>query len=68
MSFRLSRAGPSMRSPQSRWHAPSHLPILSELTMRSLCSEITVEGQRVTKLDQILLNGNNIALVRPPLH
>jgi len=28
------------------------------------CSEITAEGQRVTKLDQILLNGNNIALVR----
>ena len=27
-------------------------------------SEITTEGKRVTKLDQILLNGNNVALVR----
>ncbi len=28
-------------------------------------SEITAEGQRVTKLDQLLLNGNNIALLVP---
>ena len=27
-------------------------------------SEITAEGKRITKLDQILLNGNNVALVR----
>lgn len=27
------------------------------------CSEITAEGRRITKLDQILLNGNNIAIV-----
>lgn len=26
------------------------------------CSEITAEGRRITKLDQILLNGNNIAI------
>lgn len=26
-------------------------------------SEITSEGRRITKLDQILLNGNNIAIV-----
>ncbi|KAK3417742.1 hypothetical protein EUGRSUZ_H03686 [Eucalyptus grandis] len=26
--------------------------------------EITSEGRRITKLDQILLNGNNIAIVR----
>ncbi|MBA0640231.1 hypothetical protein Goklo_023187 [Gossypium klotzschianum] len=26
-------------------------------------SEITTEGRRITKLDQILLNGNNIAIV-----
>ena len=26
-------------------------------------SEITPEGRRVTKLDQILLNGNNITMV-----
>ena len=29
------------------------------------CSEITAEGKRVTKLDQILLNGNNVALLVP---
>ena len=29
-------------------------------------SEITAEGKRVTKLDQILLNGNNVALVSIP--
>ena len=28
--------------------------------------EITSEGKRITKLDSILLNGNNVALVRPP--
>ena len=27
--------------------------------------EITSEGKRVTKLDQILLNGNNVALLVP---
>ena len=27
--------------------------------------EITAEGKRVTKLDQILLNGNNVALLVP---
>ncbi|KAF8047566.1 hypothetical protein N665_2947s0003 [Sinapis alba] len=27
--------------------------------------EITAEGSRVTKLDQILLNGNNIAILVP---
>ncbi|TKC52934.1 hypothetical protein EI555_009110 [Monodon monoceros] len=26
--------------------------------------EITPEGRRITKLDQILLNGNNITMVR----
>ncbi|KAH7517513.1 hypothetical protein FEM48_Zijuj09G0072800 [Ziziphus jujuba var. spinosa] len=29
--------------------------------------EITAEGRRITKLDQILLNGNNIAIVRTKL-
>ena len=29
------------------------------------CSEMTPEGRRETKLDQILLNGNNIALLVP---
>ena len=28
-------------------------------------SEITAEGKRVTKLDQILLNGSNVALLVP---
>lgn len=28
-----------------------------------ISSEITSEGRRITKLDQILLNGNNIAIV-----
>uniref|UniRef100_A0A6I8NTE5 U6 snRNA-associated Sm-like protein LSm5 n=1 Tax=Ornithorhynchus anatinus TaxID=9258 RepID=A0A6I8NTE5_ORNAN len=28
------------------------------------CPEITPEGRRITKLDQILLNGNNITMVR----
>ena len=27
------------------------------------CSEITAEGKKVTKLDSILLNGSNIAIV-----
>ncbi|XP_039063774.1 sm-like protein LSM5 [Hibiscus syriacus] len=27
--------------------------------------EITSEGRRITKLDQILLNGNNIAILVP---
>ncbi|KAG6717542.1 hypothetical protein I3842_04G105700 [Carya illinoinensis] len=29
--------------------------------------EITAEGRRITKLDQILLNGNNIAIVSATL-
>ncbi|KAF3946036.1 hypothetical protein CMV_027652, partial [Castanea mollissima] len=29
------------------------------------CSEITAEGRRITELDQILLNGNNIAILVP---
>ena len=29
-------------------------------------SEITSEGKRITRLDSILLNGNNVALVCPP--
>lgn len=31
--------------------------------LHSNFSEITAEGRRITKLDQILLNGNNIAIV-----
>ncbi|XP_027395291.1 U6 snRNA-associated Sm-like protein LSm5 isoform X2 [Muntiacus reevesi] len=30
-----------------------------------LFSEITPEGRRITKLDQILLNGNNITMLVP---
>lgn len=29
------------------------------------CSEDTPEGRRITKLDQILLNGNNITMLVP---
>uniref|UniRef100_A0A452I198 U6 snRNA-associated Sm-like protein LSm5 n=2 Tax=Gopherus TaxID=38771 RepID=A0A452I198_9SAUR len=29
--------------------------------------EITPEGRRITKLDQILLNGNNITMLKHPL-
>jgi hypothetical protein len=34
------------------------------LPLSACCSEFTPEGKRVTKLDSILLNGNNIAIVR----
>jgi U6 snRNA-associated Sm-like protein LSm5 len=30
-----------------------------------LRSEITPEGRRATKLDEILLNGNNVAIMVP---
>uniref|UniRef100_A0A8C7SKS6 U6 snRNA-associated Sm-like protein LSm5 n=1 Tax=Oncorhynchus mykiss TaxID=8022 RepID=A0A8C7SKS6_ONCMY len=33
------------------------------LTTLLFFSEITPEGRRITKLDQILLNGNNITMV-----
>jgi U6 snRNA-associated Sm-like protein LSm5 len=33
------------------------------LILYSFNSEITAEGRRITRLDQILLNGNNIAIV-----
>ena len=33
------------------------------LKLIKLCSENTAQGRRVTKLDQILLNGINIAMV-----
>ena len=39
----------------------SPLPTLAAVA----CSEITAEGKRVTKLDQILLNGNNVAMLVP---
>ncbi|RXN32778.1 U6 snRNA-associated Sm LSm5 [Labeo rohita] len=31
----------------------------------TLLGEITPEGRRITKLDQILLNGNNITMLIP---
>ena len=37
--------------------------LLNQICIFLLCSEITPEGRRITKLDQILLNGNNIAIV-----
>lgn len=39
------------------------MPCFTLLTCLSLHSEITPEGRRITKLDQILLNGNNITMV-----
>ncbi|KAM6338790.1 LSM5 protein, partial [Podargus strigoides] len=35
------------------------------LCWRCLRPEITPEGRRITKLDQILLNGNNITMLVP---
>ncbi|XP_072506803.1 U6 snRNA-associated Sm-like protein LSm5 [Notamacropus eugenii] len=40
------------------------------VSVRAFCflasfSEITPEGRRITKLDQILLNGNNITMLVP---
>uniref|UniRef100_A0A8C0JV79 LSM5 homolog, U6 small nuclear RNA and mRNA degradation associated n=1 Tax=Canis lupus dingo TaxID=286419 RepID=A0A8C0JV79_CANLU len=32
---------------------------------RAQANEITPEGRRITKLDQILLNGNNITMLVP---
>ena len=40
-------------------------PSLTPVILFALCSEITSEGKRVTKLDQILLNGNNVAMMVP---
>ncbi|KAJ6905496.1 hypothetical protein NC652_023299 [Populus alba x Populus x berolinensis] len=36
-------------------------PLASDFAWR--LDEITAEGRRITKLDQILLNGNNIAIM-----
>ncbi|KAL8160606.1 hypothetical protein V2J09_002143 [Rumex salicifolius] len=38
--------------------------VLEDVTEYRL-GEITSEGRRITKLDQILLNGNNIAILVP---
>ena len=58
------RAPPSPRPPASRpWH-PACPPHTRSLARRR--SEITSEGKRITRLDSILLNGNNVALVHPP--
>lgn len=38
---------------------------LSWLFENLFVSEITPEGRRITKLDQILLNGNNITMLVP---
>ena len=46
------------------------LPLIRGVVSHKFCLvpcryEITPEGKRATKLDQILLNGNNIALLVP---
>ena len=47
-----------------RWIVRVNCPsIPSTRAMFGDCSEITPEGRRITKLEQILLNGNNIAIV-----
>ncbi|KAF1495377.1 U6 snRNA-associated Sm-like protein LSm5, partial [Megadyptes antipodes antipodes] len=38
---------------------------VSILRWKCLTLEITPEGRRITKLDQILLNGNNITMLVP---
>ncbi|KAI9918890.1 hypothetical protein PsorP6_011337 [Peronosclerospora sorghi] len=38
---------------------------LSPLLMLPVISEITPEGRREVKLDQVLLNGNNVCLLVP---
>lgn len=56
---------------RSRLHQfahPLHLFLSATVALAvclSLRSEFTPEGKRVTKLDSILLNGNNIALLVP---
>ncbi|KAH1250426.1 Sm-like protein LSM5 [Glycine max] len=46
------------------WRTLSYLGMIC--TSFCLCdNEITAEGRRITKLDQILLNGNNIAILVP---
>ena len=35
------------------------------MTRFQFISEMTPEGRRITKLDEILLNGNNIAMLIP---
>uniref|UniRef100_A0A7N2KKG4 Uncharacterized protein n=1 Tax=Quercus lobata TaxID=97700 RepID=A0A7N2KKG4_QUELO len=39
--------------------------MLNGRTIRVCLSDIAAEGRRITKLDQILLNGNNIAILVP---
>ncbi|RHY34038.1 hypothetical protein DYB32_001190 [Aphanomyces invadans] len=38
---------------------------VSTFTVPPAHSEITPEGKRKVKVDQVLLNGNNVCLVRP---
>lgn len=44
---------------------PSGLASDAPPRLHSSRSEITAEGKRITKLEQILLNGNNVALLIP---
>lgn len=58
-----------MHADSSRGDANTTIIMLTNDTHRCVCvlallSEFTPEGRRVTKLDSILLNGNNIAIVR----
>lgn len=56
----------SCESADAEWLAALIYPLAHPvflLLLILLYSEITAEGRRITKLDQILLNGNNIAIV-----
>ena len=71
----MRRAARAARSPQFCGRAPRSAALGPQLrgaraifdapTAPRPRSEITAEGKRVTKLDQILLNGNNVALLVP---
>ena len=71
MSTWCSRTSPNSAPPARHARQPAHGP--AALTTQRhprpprppRRSEITSEGKRITKLDQILLNGNNVALLVP---
>ena len=61
-----SRREPPLAPTAPHGTPPAHARARDHRTLARRRSEITSEGKRITKLDSILLNGNNVALVRPP--
>ncbi|KAL0001250.1 hypothetical protein SO802_015031 [Lithocarpus litseifolius] len=60
--------GISLMLSSSRQHCSvnNYRGFINHFMVRISChSEITTEGRQITKLDQILLNGNNIAILVP---